>query len=300
MTSPIQSNRPRVQPRQAAPAAPRQRPPATAQRPAQQPSWLQQSVSLFERNGAQLNQARGRAMRQFNLLRDSFRPANARPTGASRGMVDRLASRVPGGRQVARNLRLASPLIAGGTTAARLPGQTITAFRDIRQALRSGNSQDIRRAERSTRTALDGGVALAELGPRLRDTQRVANAAIARGGRAAQLVQAVRAPLTRLADTSAGRIATRVATRATESTAARVTARAAGRYVPVANVAIAAIDAREAYRALRDPNAGAGRRVTSVITALGSAAAATNIPIVSQAGAFVATVSDAVRSFFGW
>jgi hypothetical protein len=38
--------------------------------------------------------------------------------------------------------------------------------------------------------------------------------------------------------------------------------------------------------------------VTSGITALGSIAAATNIPVVSQVGAAVSTVSSVIGSFF--
>jgi hypothetical protein len=64
------------------------------------------------------------------------------------------------------------------------------------------------------------------------------------------------------------------------------------------NVAMAAIDTGVAAATLADPKAGLGKKVTSVITAAGSIAAATNIPVVSQVGAAVSTVSGIVGAFF--
>ncbi|WP_338863331.1 hypothetical protein [Myxococcus stipitatus] len=80
--------------------------------------------------------------------------------------------------------------------------------------------------------------------------------------------------------------------------ASGVLAKTAGRFVPGANVAIAAFDAAKAYSTWKDPKASTGQKTTAIITAAGSALAATNIPIVSQAGAAVSTVSDFVGSFF--
>lgn len=96
-----------------------------------------------------------------------------------------------------------------------------------------------------------------------------------------------------------GREAAEAATRSVARRAVLGTvARAGGRFVPGLNVAIAAADSATAYSTLRDPNASTGKKVTSVITAIGSVAAATNIPVVSQVGAAVSAVSGFVGSFF--
>jgi len=71
-------------------------------------------------------------------------------------------------------------------------------------------------------------------------------------------------------------------------------AKLAGRFAPGVNVAIAAMDVGIAIKTISDPNASIASKVTSGITALGSVAAATNIPIVSQVGAAVSIASTAV------
>ncbi|MBN1209095.1 MAG: cell wall anchor protein [Myxococcaceae bacterium] len=76
-------------------------------------------------------------------------------------------------------------------------------------------------------------------------------------------------------------------------------AKAAGRFVPGANVAIAAFDVANAYKTLKDPKANGVKKTTAVFTALGSTVAATEIPVVSQVGAGVSAVSDLVGSIFG-
>ncbi|QSQ18471.1 cell wall anchor protein [Myxococcus landrumensis] len=75
-------------------------------------------------------------------------------------------------------------------------------------------------------------------------------------------------------------------------------AKGVGRFVPGANVAIAAFDTAKFASTLTDPEANAGEQITAGITAAGSILAATNIPLVSQAGAAISTVSDFVGSFF--
>ncbi|MBZ4401126.1 hypothetical protein [Myxococcus sp. AS-1-15] len=80
--------------------------------------------------------------------------------------------------------------------------------------------------------------------------------------------------------------------------AAGTAAKTLGRFAPGVNVAIAAVDVANAGATLMDKNASTGKKVTSVITAVGSIAAATNIPIVSQVGAAVSTVSSIVGAFF--
>jgi hypothetical protein len=95
-----------------------------------------------------------------------------------------------------------------------------------------------------------------------------------------------------------GKAAARGAATAAARAAAGPLAKAAGRFAPGANIAIAAFDVASAYSTVRDPNASTGKKVTSVITAVGSVAAATNIPVVSQIGAGVSAVSSFVGGFF--
>jgi hypothetical protein len=69
-------------------------------------------------------------------------------------------------------------------------------------------------------------------------------------------------------------------------------ARLAGRFAPGLNIAMAGVDTAIAARTLSDPNASVASKVTSSITAAGSIAAATNIPIVSQVGAGISAASS--------
>ncbi len=95
-----------------------------------------------------------------------------------------------------------------------------------------------------------------------------------------------------------GKAAGEAAVKQGAKAAAGTAAKALGRFAPGVNVAIAAMDVANAGATLMDKNAGVGKKVTSVITAVGSIAAATNIPVVSQVGAAVSTVSSIVGSFF--
>ncbi len=97
---------------------------------------------------------------------------------------------------------------------------------------------------------------------------------------------------------AAGREAAEAALKAGARAAAGPAAKAAARFAPGLNVAMAAVDTAQAVATLADRNASTGKKVTSVITAVGSIAAATNIPIVSQVGAAVSTVSSIVGAFF--
>jgi len=76
--------------------------------------------------------------------------------------------------------------------------------------------------------------------------------------------------------------------------AAGVAGKAAGRFVPGLNVGIAAADTAIAANTISNPKASLGDKITSGITAAGSIASATNIPIVSQVGAGVSLASTAV------
>ena len=95
-----------------------------------------------------------------------------------------------------------------------------------------------------------------------------------------------------------GEAAAKAATKAVAKGAAKTAAKAAGRFVPGVNIAIAGLDTATAAATLADPKASTGKKVTSVITAAGSIVAATNIPVVSQIGAAVSTVSSFIGSFF--
>lgn len=95
-----------------------------------------------------------------------------------------------------------------------------------------------------------------------------------------------------------GKEAGEAAVKAGAKAAAGTAAKTLGRFAPGVNVAIAAVDVANAGATLMDKNASTGKKVTSVITAVGSIAAATNIPIVSQVGAAVSTVSSIVGAFF--
>ncbi|WP_199243259.1 hypothetical protein [Vitiosangium sp. GDMCC 1.1324] len=76
--------------------------------------------------------------------------------------------------------------------------------------------------------------------------------------------------------------------------AAKLASKAGGRFVPGANVAIAAADTAAFVSTMRDKNASVGKKVTAGITAAGSVLAATNIPVVSQVGGAISTVSSIV------
>jgi hypothetical protein len=95
-----------------------------------------------------------------------------------------------------------------------------------------------------------------------------------------------------------GEAAAKAAGKAVAKGALKTGAKAAGRFVPGLNIAIAGLDTATAVATLADSKASTGKKVTSVITAAGSIVAATNIPVVSQVGAAVSTVSSFIGSFF--
>jgi hypothetical protein len=79
--------------------------------------------------------------------------------------------------------------------------------------------------------------------------------------------------------------------------------KAAGRFVPGLNVAMAGLDIANAVTTIKDPKASLGDKVTSGIVAGGSVLAATNIPIVSQIGGAISTgasiAGEVVKNFGG-
>ncbi|NVJ25809.1 MULTISPECIES: hypothetical protein [Myxococcus] len=220
--------------------------------------------------------------------------------------------------------------LAGGVSTAasvaQLPGAAYLAFRDVRDAFRAPSADSANRAAGSTASLASTGLNVAKGGldlagnvsnyraaadaARAAFTQaapeasaaaanRVATAAASEGvlGGSRQVMRnaAARAAGEGLED--AGRLGANAARTALRDGGTAV-ARAAGRFAPGLNVAIAAADTAAAASTLADPNASVGRRVTASVTALGSVAAATNIPLVSQTGAVVSTASSFVGAFF--
>lgn len=74
--------------------------------------------------------------------------------------------------------------------------------------------------------------------------------------------------------------------------------KSAARFVPGMNVAMAGLDSATFLANMADSKASVGKKATSGITALGSIAAATNIPIVSQVGAGVSILGSLAGGFF--
>lgn len=271
------------------------RPPAAAPRAAAQPAraaqpqtplW-QRGVSFFEQNRERLGSNARSGVSAFNSLRQ------ARDLRRGFSAVDTSNSRMA---NLNRTRRLATPVYTVANNAVRLPGQIATAGRDLRQALRTGNTADWQRAIASTRESVASARTIAQQAPQARVGLQVGFNAARR--LAPGLVDRFMGSAARLAESSAGRMATRLATRAAESSAGRIAARGLGRLVPAANTGIALLDSAEAVRAWRDPNASTGRRITSTLTAAGSWVAATNIPVVSQLGAAFSTLSSIVGSWF--
>lgn len=83
-----------------------------------------------------------------------------------------------------------------------------------------------------------------------------------------------------------------LAARSAAKSTAAVAGKAAGRFVPGANVAIAAYDVYKAGKTLSDPKASGWKKGTAVATAAFSVVAATNIPVVSQVAAGLSVASD--------
>ena len=240
-------------------------------------------------------------------------------------------------------LGIAGKAFGAVLSAAKLPGQVGTAIGDVRNAVRSGSSEDWNKALGSVATAGKGAVTTAKAGLEIaRDVQKfgssykAASAAFkaavpgagpklarAAAGAAAKAAfeggasQAIKSGVRTAVNTAvknsglAAKAVTGTATRAAARAAlseggkaaakagAGTLAKAAGRFAPGANIAIAAFDTANAISTVRDPNASTTKKVTSVITAVGSIAAATNIPVVSQIGAGVSAVSSFVGGLFG-
>ncbi len=95
-----------------------------------------------------------------------------------------------------------------------------------------------------------------------------------------------------------GEAAAKAASKAVAKGAMKTAAKAAGRFVPGANVAIAALDTANAVATFNDDKASAGKKFFAGATAAGSILAATNIPVVSQVGAAVSTLTSFLGSWW--
>jgi hypothetical protein len=126
--------------------------------------------------------------------------------------------------------------------------------------------------------------------------EKAATEAVAKGAEKA-LVKTGEKALAEVAVREGGEVAAKAALKATAHAAESTLAKAAGRFAPGVNVAIAAIDVADAINTQRNPDASNGKKACAWITAAGSIAAATNIPVVSQIGAGVSIVGSFIGAF---
>ena len=125
----------------------------------------------------------------------------------------------------------------------------------------------------------------------------VGSAALGLTGLGASLVQHFKGDKAAKAGQAAGQAAKAGQVAAT---AGKVAGKTAGRFIPGVNIGIAALDISNAGVTLANKNASPGAKATSVITAVGSAAAATNIPIISQVGAGISAASSIIGAALGF
>lgn len=241
----------------------------------------------------------------------------------------------PEGRSTVDPLNTRANRVAGrvGTaaSAAQLPGAAYTAIRDGRNAINDPSAENITKAVGSGASAIStaantakGAIETGNLARNfngIRDaaaramTERAPDAArevvdrVARetaqnvlDGASRQVTRAAAASAAENGLEAAARAGANAARGAAPHVLASTAGRAAGRFVPGLNAGIAIADSAafgaEVANAIRTGQPNVGKLATSGITALGSIAAATNIPVVSQAGAVVSTVSSFVGSFF--
>ncbi len=176
--------------------------------------------------------------------------------------------------------RAAAPQASQRAMSAAARAAASTSVDALQQGLRTGASRPISRAAtRAVETAVD---------------TAVRNQGVLRQTMGTTARNTARAVLRNTADDVA-----RAATRTAVRSGAGAMGRAAARFAPGVNVAVAAMDVGIAASTLANPEASTTAKVTSVITAAGSIAAATNIPVVSQVGAAVSVVSSFVGGLFG-
>ena len=179
--------------------------------------------------------------------------------------------------------------------ATKAPG----AIKDIRQALKTRTTEDIGTALKSSKEVLSSAKELVEAAPKMRKTVKVLSKVAQRVApkASAKVVSVAGKVATKAGGKVLAKVATKVAGTSIAKAGAKALGKAGGRFAPGVNIAIAAVDTAAFANKLRDPKASTASKVTSGVTALGSIAAATNIPILSQVGAGVSTVSDIVGGF---
>ncbi|MCA9488426.1 MAG: hypothetical protein KC621_00840, partial [Myxococcales bacterium] len=157
-------------------------------------------------------------------------------------------------------------------------------------ALGGANADASKKAIGKAMDKITGGSSVAqEMGTRGRSAGRAAERAAAKGARTGAKAAVGTSKIAK-AGAMAGKIA---------KGSGSLAGKAGARFVPGLNAAVAALDTKTAYDTLNDPKASTTSKVTSVITAAGSIAAATNIPVVSQVGAAISTVSSLIGSIWG-
>ena len=201
-----------------------------------------------------------------------------------------------------------SDTTSAGSTAARLAkhsletGQVVSrtvarraGAKAFRQAVPGASKAVVKAAARQAgaEALKDGGAKVAR-----RSVTSAATNAAKGGGSVARGAGTAGRTAAKKALREGGEAAAKAAGKAVAKGALKTGAKAAGRFVPGLNIAIAGLDTATAAATLADPKASTGKKVSSVITAAGSIVAATNIPVVSQVGAAVSTVSSFVGSFF--
>lgn len=191
--------------------------------------------------------------------------------------------------------------VSGGLESAVAVNKLATTYRAARLAFKAaapGVSAAVARAaaKSAMKSTVEGAtrqVARAAARAVVKDVARAEAGSLARAVAGSASRAAAKATLQ-----GASHAAVEAAAHAGAKAATGALSRAAARFAPGVNVAMAAIDTGVAVATLADPKASTGKKIASCITAAGSIAAATNIPIVSQVGAAVSTVSALVGAFF--
>lgn len=248
---------------------------------------------------------RGQATRAYGAVTGAFRlPGQVLATG--RELRDAIRNPTRENITEATNsaigtTRSAVSTASAGLQTARDVQRGTAAYRAADAALRNaapGMAPSVRRA--ATRAATLSAFTGATPRTISQATRAAADRAIARSGSSvSRATGAASRTLGRQVLSRSVTAASRAAAPAVARAATSTIARSAGRLVPGVNVAMAALDTAQFVSDMRNPNASTGTRITSGITALGSIAAATNIPVVSQVGAGVAALSSFASGFFG-
>ncbi|MCP3139115.1 hypothetical protein [Pyxidicoccus xibeiensis] len=225
-----------------------------------------------EGTAASVSQLPGAGYLTFRDTRDFFR----NPSGV-------IANKASGA--------VASPTSTGPGVAKGIlePAGNVSAYRAAANAARTALAQVAPDVANAARTAITQAAPDAARAVASRVATSAAREALEGGSR--EMARAAGEGLE-----AAGRLGANAARAAVHGDGTAV-ARAASRFAPGLNMAIAVADTSAAASTIADPSAAAGRKVTAGITALGSIAAGTHVPVVSQVGAAASTVSGFIGSF---